>query len=261
MTVYRSSYGDALFGQDSFGLSGSITDGSAVITTSASVTVGAVNVISFSAADTASATASSAAQVIKDASSADTASATASANADRILSVSGSTSASASASASGLIVKDGSVTASLQNVVVGIAEKYAETDGYRTGYGLRTYGTQIYGENHSVEEASAQVNCSATVTANAIIVKDADVSDTSTATFTANGVIDVVGRVSDTISISVDITYNRVRLFSASESVSASVDVSARYKWLDADDPTTIWTDASDPSTTWQEADYLERAA
>jgi len=261
MTVYRASYGDALFGQDSYGLSGSITDGAATATSSASVTVSSVNVISFSASATASASVSPAGQVVKDAAGSVSTAASVSSAADRILAYSSSTSASASASASGIIIKDGAVTASLQNVVVSVAEKYAETDGYRTGYGLRTYGTQIYGENHSVEDASAQVNCAASVSANAIIVKDADVSGTSTATFTANGVIDVVGRASDTISISVDITYNRVRLCSASDNVLVTPSASARYKWLDADDPTTIWTDASEPSTTWTEADYLERAA
>lgn len=261
MTVYRASYGDALFGQDSFGLSGSITDGAATVTPSASVTVSAVNAISFAASATASASASCGAVVAKGGSSSASASASASSSADRVLVYSASASASSSASSGSKIIKDGVVNASLQNVVVSVAETYPEADGYRTGYGLRTYGTQIYGENHSVEEGSAQVNCAASVSANAVIVKDAVASDTSTATFTSNGVIDVVGRISDTVSISVDITYNRVRLCSASESVSSSVAVAARYKWLDAGDPTTIWTDASDPSTTWTEADYLERAA
>jgi len=70
-----------------------------------------------------------------------------------------------------------------------------------------------------------------------------------------------VGRASATISISPNIAYNRVRLFSGTSAIAISTSVSARYKWLDADDPSTTWTAAPNPSNTWVEADYLERAA
>ena len=44
MTVYRANYGDALYGQDTYGLSGSIVDAAASITPSCSVAVSAVKV-------------------------------------------------------------------------------------------------------------------------------------------------------------------------------------------------------------------------
>ena len=261
MAVYRAYYGDALFGQDTYGLSGSITDGAAVITPSASVTVSAVNVINFAASDTASASVTAGAQVIKQGSAAVTPSASVTATANLVLVFASTDSSASTASASGGIIKDGAVAAALQNVVVTVAETYAETDGYRSGYGLRTYGTNIYGENYSIEEVVAAVSASASVTVSGERIAIGAATITSSATFVSNGVIDVVGRAIITPTASVDIAYNRVRLMAASDNVTLTTDVFARYKWLDADDPTTTWTDASDPSTSWTDADYLERAA
>ncbi len=50
-------------------------------------------------------------------------------------------------------------------------------------------------------------------------------------------------------------------MFSGTSAIAITTSVSARYKWLDADDPSTTWTAAPNPSNTWVEADYLERAA
>ena len=80
-------------------------------------------------------------------------------------------------------------------------------------------------------------------------------------TTTARGVYDVVASSTAAISISSDIGYIRIRTVAVSDNIAFTPVVSARYKWEEAPDPTTIWTDASDPSTTWTEADYLERAA
>ena len=261
MAVYRAYYGDALFGQDTYGLSGSITDGAAVITPSASVTVTAVNAISFAASDTASASVTAGAQVIKQGSAAATPSASVAATANRVLAFASTDSSASTASASGGIIKDGAVAASLQNLVVTVAETYAEVDGYRSGYGLRTYGTNIYGENHSIEDGSATISASASVAASGQRVVDVSLTIAASTTFVSNGVIDVVGRATITPTLSVDIAYNRVRLMAASDRVALTTDVFARYKWLDASDPTTTWTNASDPSTSWTDADYLERAA
>ena len=261
MTVYRANYGDALFGQDSFGLSGSFIDAAAVVTPSASVTVGAVNVISFTASVSCGSSADVDGQTVKLAASAASADAAATSRADRIIGGASAASIAATAAAAGEVVKDGAVAASLQNVVVSLAETYAETDGYRTGYGLRTYGTSIYGENHSVEEASASVSISSSATASGERIGLGAAEVAVTATVISNGVIDVVGRATVPLSSSVNISYNRVRLMSASDTADLTVSVLSRYKWLDADDPETTWTAALAPSNTWVEADYLERAA
>ena len=261
MAVYRAYYGDALYGQDTYGLSGSITDGASIIIPDATTTVSAVRVISFAASDTASASVTAGAEVVKLGAAAIAPSASVASSANRIISGSSSDTASSAATASGEIVKDGAVTASLQNVVVSVAETYAETDGYRSGYGLRTYGTNIYGENHSIEEASATITASATAVSVGQRIAIGSATITPSSTFVSNGVIDVVGRANVALSSSVDISYNRVRLMSATDTASLTVNVLSRYKWLDADDPTTIWTDAADPTNTWTEADYLERAA
>jgi hypothetical protein len=162
---------------------------------------------------------------------------------------------------SGVIIKDAAATVSLGGIVNVSAVTYEVVPGFRPGYGQNTYGSYMYGKNISIEEGSATASISVTPTVSYQVVRQVSASPAITTTFTSNGVIDVVGRASPTISISPDIAYNRVRLMSASDSYDITTDVFARYKWLDADDPTTIWTDASEPSTTWTDADYLERAA
>ena len=261
MAVYRAYYGDALYGQDTYGLSGSITDGAAIVTPSATVAVSAVRVISFDAAITPSASVTSSGQVIKLGAAGITPSASVTSSADRIIGGAASTTTSSATTSAGIIVKDGAASVTTAGVVVSIAETYAETDGYRDGYGLRTYGTFVYGENYSIEEASATITASATAVSAGQRIAIGSAAITPSSTFVSNGVIDVVGRANVALSSSVDISYNRVRLMSATDTASLTVNVLSRYKWLDADDPTTIWTDATDPTNTWTEADYLERAA
>jgi len=146
-------------------------------------------------------------------------------------------------------------------VVVAVAVEYPEAEGFRPGYGLNTYGTYIYGVNHSVEEGAASIGLTCSVTSSAVRVVDAASNVSLTATVTGNGVIDVVGRANVALSSVVNISYNRVRLMSATDALSSTVNVLSRYKWLDAGETTTAWTEAPDPSNTWVEADYLERAA
>ena len=161
----------------------------------------------------------------------------------------------------GVIIKDAAAAISLAGIVNVSAVTYDVVAGYRAGYGLNTYGSYLYGKNISIEQGSATVAISVTPTVNYQVVRQVSAAPAITTTFTSIGFIDVVGQASPTISISPNISYNRVRLMSAADSIGFTPDVNARYKWLDADDPTTIWTDASDPSTTWTDADYLERAA
>lgn len=162
---------------------------------------------------------------------------------------------------SGIVVKDATATVSLQGIMSISAVTYDVIEGFRSGYGKNTYGSYLYGKNISIEQGSSSTTVSVTPSVSYQVVRQVSASPAITTTFTSNGVIDVVGRATATVSISPDIAYNRVRLMSASDSYDITTDVFARYKWLDADDPTTIWTDASEPSTTWADADYLERAA
>ena len=158
-------------------------------------------------------------------------------------------------------VVDASASVSLGGIVSVSAITYEVIPGFRPGYGLNTYGSYLYGKNISIEEGSASATIGVTTSVSAQAIRQSGASPSIAFAFTSNGVIDVVGRVSATISISPNIAYNRVRLFSGTSVIAISTGVFARYKWLEAADPTTSWTASPNPSNTWTEADYLERAA
>jgi len=158
-------------------------------------------------------------------------------------------------------VADAAANISLGGIASVSSIKYEVIPGFRPGYGLNTYGSYLYGKNISIEEGSASAAIGVSTSVSAQAVRQSGASASIAVVFTANGVIDVVGRASATISISPNIAYNRVRLFSGTSAIAITTSVSARYKWLDADDPSTTWTLAPNPSNTWTEADYLERAA
>ena len=82
-----------------------------------------------------------------------------------------------------------------------------------------------------------------------------------TTSASASAVYSVVGSASAQTSFAVDVAYNRIKAFSATEPVGFAVSAVSRYKWLEADEPANTWTVAAYPSTTWVDADYLERAA
>lgn len=169
-----------------------------------------------------------------------------------VVSASASASVSVSTSApSGVLVKDASASASLSGIVSVSAVKYDVVEGFRNGYGLNTYGTFMYGRNESVEDASASANISLTPNVTSQVTRNVSGSATAQVTTTAHAVYSIVGAASPTISVSPEISYNRVRLFAAEEEILGDATVSARYKWLPA----------ADPVTTWTTADYLERAA
>jgi hypothetical protein len=166
-----------------------------------------------------------------------------------------------SADVSYIIIKDASASISLGGIANVSAITYEVIPGFRPGYGLNTYGSYLYGKNISIEEGSASAVIGVTASVSAEAIRQSGASPSIDFVFTSNGVIDVVGRSTAAISISSNIAYNRVRLFSGTSAIAISTSVSARYKWLDADEPTTTWTEAPDPSNTWVQADYLERAA
>lgn len=149
------------------------------------------------------------------------------------------------------IIKDASASANVLAVVTAAAVEYAETDGFRDGYGFGTYGSFVYGENYSVEIGQAQVTATFTSTASCQVTRNVAATTDVTFTPSAQGFMSIVGDAATDISFRPQIQYNRVRLFSAADTLSGGVVASARYKWLPASEPTTTWTTAN----------YLERAA
>ena len=165
MTVYRSAYGDALYGQNTFGLSGSTVDATATASIAASSTASAQRVKDGAGTSTPALAGSAAAARTRNVSTTSSPALSGSASGNVVLLGSATASVNSSASvASTDILIDGSATISLQNVVVSIAEEYAAADGYRPGYGQRTYGTQIYGRNDSVEAGTATIAAALSVT-------------------------------------------------------------------------------------------------
>ena len=186
----------------------------------------------------------------------------ASASAVTIVEASSSTSiAFVSSQPTGIRVADASANVSLGGIANVSAITYEVIPGFRPGYGLNTYGSFIYGENRSTEDASATASITFSVSVAGGITRNVSSSTAIAFTATSRGVYDVVASASPAISISSDIEYIRIRNVAVSDNLAFAPVVNARYKWEDAPEPTTIWTEASDPSTTWTEADYLERAA
>jgi hypothetical protein len=123
---------------------------------------------------------------------------------------------------------------------------------FRDGYGKHTYGNLLYGIDAADVVGVTTASVSSTATVSYVVVKSSSASVSISATVAAEGGYDATGSASATITSSVDLYWNRVMSFEASDQISAEgTEVSARYKWLDATDPTTTWTTA----------DYLERAA
>lgn len=123
---------------------------------------------------------------------------------------------------------------------------------FRSGYGDFTYGNLLYGIDAADITGAASAGVSCSVSASSQVVRDGLIQDVSTVTASVAAYTSLAGKATSSISSSVDIYWNRVMSFEASTAiVSDDTEVSARYKWLDA----------SDPTTTWTTADYLERAA
>ena len=148
-------------------------------------------------------------------------------------------------------VADAAASASLGGIASVSAVTYEVVPGFRSGYGVNTYGSYVYGENYSVEEGSATVSVAVSATATAQVTRNVSASPAVIVSTVSNAVIDVVGAASPTVSISPEIVYNRVRLMEAADNIGATPSVSARYKWINS----------PEPATSWAAADYLERAA
>jgi hypothetical protein len=123
---------------------------------------------------------------------------------------------------------------------------------FRDGYGKLAFGALLYGIDAAQVDGASVAVCASTVSVSGQIIKDAAASASCASTVTAAGGYDAKGSASISATSSVALYWNRLRPFEAQVATTAeSTRVSARYKWLDATDPTTAWT----------KADYLERAA
>jgi len=200
--AYRASYGADAYGTELYGVTGAI-DAAATVTPTISVTCSAVTVNNASAAITASLTAA----------------------------VSGYDT-----------VIDASATIALQGATVSVAEEYVETEGYRPGYGLRTYGSSIYGQNNSTEEGTAAIGIAASMSVSAARTRNVTAATSATATVTAASVFSLVGAANVTLSLNLTASIERIRLASSTSTIALTIAISAREKWEPVPPTSEIWT-------------------
>ncbi len=200
--AYRASYGADAYGTELYGVTGAI-DAAATVTPTISVTCSAVTVNNASAAITASLTAA----------------------------VSGYDT-----------VKDASATITLQSATVSVGEEYVETDGYRPGYGLRTYGSSIYGQNNSTEEGTATIAIATSMSVSAARTRNVTAAISATATLTTSSVFTVVGAASLALGLNITTAAQRQRLASSTSTIALTIATSAREKWEPVPPTSEIWT-------------------
>ncbi len=175
-----------------------------------------------------------------------------SSGADTIVGASASTSSTSASSASGLRVAIASTTSSLGTVTTSAALSYNEVEGFRPGYGLGTYGSFVYGRNHSIEEGSATISASFAPVVDYQVTRNVSATVTASSSSSAAGYLSVVASAQSTLSLDSEIDYIRIRNVSGSAATETEVSPTSRYKWIDIAEPTT---------PTWVAADYREGAA
>lgn len=148
-------------------------------------------------------------------------------------------------------VNDASATITLQSATVSVAEEYVASDGFRPGYGLRTYGTNIYGRNDSIEQSTATIAISSTMTVGVSPQFNAQATISPTLTTTASGVFDVVGAVNLALSLSISTSVQRVLLGSSASTIALSLATSAIEKWEPIAGTPETWTPVAATSETW----------
>lgn len=234
--AYRASYGADSYGSAFYGITGAV-DGATDVTYRPAYGKATYGTAAYGneGSETTRLTATCSAQIVVDGPS--------------------TASATASTAASGIRVAEGQASATLQNVTLSIAEVYAETDGYRPGYGLRTYGSNIYGENASVELGTAAGTAALSGTCSFELVREASAVGSSSLSGTSNAVFSVRGRVSLSVSLSVSVAYQRVIGGSATSALALSTAASGREKWEPSDATAEIWTDVSEVTDTWTPVD------
>ena len=148
-------------------------------------------------------------------------------------------------------VNDASATITLQSATVSVAEEYVASDGFRPGYGLRTYGTSIYGRNDSVEQGTATIAASLSVATAYVRERNVSVAIAASLSSTATGVFDVVGAANLAITSSITATANRVHLASSTSTIALSLAASGIEKWEPIAGTPETWTPVATTSETW----------
>ena len=148
-------------------------------------------------------------------------------------------------------VNDASATITLQSATITVAEEYVASDGFRPGYGLKTYGTSIYGRNDSIEQSTATIAITSTMTVGASPQLNAQATIASTLTTSASGVFDVVGAVNLAVSLSLSTSVARVLLGSSTSTIALSLATTAIEKWEPIAGTPETWTPVAATSETW----------
>ena len=169
--------------------------------------------------------------------------------------------ASANITASCDVVSDALINIFLTSSVSASAEKYAQSDGYRTGYGLRTYGTSIYGENVSVEAGLVAISATSSVSASANVTAVGAAAITATSSMTSGGEGSVTGAINIPLTSALTASSAVTRSGASAISITSSLTASGRFKWEDDAEPTDTWTDATDDGiVTWTDSPVREAA-
>ena len=148
-------------------------------------------------------------------------------------------------------VNDASATITLQSATVSVAEEYVASDGFRPGYGLKTYGTSIYGRNDSIEQSTATIAISSTMTVGVSPQFNAQATISPSLTTSASGVFDVVGAVNLALSLSLTTSVARVLLGSSTSTIALTLSSSAIEKWEPIAGTPETWTPVAATSETW----------
>jgi hypothetical protein len=154
--------------------------------------------------------------------------------------------ASASVTVSADVLSDALINIFLTSSVSANAEKYAQTDGYRTGYGLRTYGTSIYGENVSVEAGLVAISATSSLTASANVTAVGAATIAATSNVTAVGEGSVTGAVNIAMNSTLVASSSVTRNGSSAIAITASLAASGRFKWEPVLPTPEIWTPITD---------------
>ena len=157
-------------------------------------------------------------------------------------------------------VNDASATITLQSATVSVAEEYVASDGFRPGYGLATYGTNIYGRNDSIEQSTATIAISSTMTVGVNPQFNAQATIASTLTTSASGVFDVVGAVNLALSLGITSSAERVLLSSSTSTIALTLATTAIEKWEPIAGTPETWTPVAVTSETWTEITWSRAA-
>jgi len=148
-------------------------------------------------------------------------------------------------------VNDASVTITLQSATVSVAEEYVASDGFRPGYGLKTYGTSIYGRNDSIEQSTATIAIAATMTVGVNPQFNAQATIAPSLTTTASAVFSVTASAALTLSLSLSTSAKRVLLGTSTSTIALSLATTAIEKWEPIAGTPETWTPVAASNETW----------